>query len=247
MEQKIIVTVIDGLGIVEAKNDLAHFTLSIKAKSETLDNAKSQVEEKVQQVLKALDKLKTQGMKLDADITTSLANYKLEHREGSERTPVGYQSINTINFTTIVDDNLDEIYKTCLKFDSTMNRPYFSLKNRTVLQEQAIQKATTDAKQKLNTECTLLNVSSDKLQIQDWKFGYEGYIPSATSQNTYLNGAYGVTGSSGATGPIGPGMNYSSNAIAMKIGTTYQELLDYKLEPGMVSVRVAVRINYIWA
>lgn len=250
MENVIVVTVVDGLGIVEAQNDLAHFTLTLRSKSETLENAKIQTEEKTNQVLKALQSLQDKGMKLDTEIVSSIANYKLEHRESGERTPAGYQSINTISWTTIVDSNLDEIYKTCLKFDTNMNRPYFSIKNRTILQDEAIKKASSNVREKLNTECSLLGVSPDKLKIQNWNFGYEGYIPSNTaSQNMYLNGYGGMQGATGPTGPQGSAgpTNYSSAAIQMKIGTTYQELLDYKLEPGSVSVRVAVRVNYIWA
>lgn len=247
MEQKIIVTVIDGVGIITAKNDRAEFSVSVRAKSESSENAKRQVEEKTTQVLKALDSLKDRGMQIDGEISTSLSNYRLEHRESGERTPVGFQSINTITWTVVVNDSLDEVYKTALKFDPNMARPYFSIKNREVLSSQAVKQATDNAKEKLQTECSLLGVSCDKLTIQNWNFGYEGHLPSAAnfSGSNYYNGAQGVTGPQGSIGSVG---QYSAGAVAMKIGTTYQELLDQpKLEPGHVTVRVAVRVNYVWA
>jgi hypothetical protein len=128
-----------------------------------------------------------------------------------------------------------------------MPRPVFNVKDRDILLEQALVKASENVKEKLAKECSLLGVSTDKLRIQNWNFGYEGYLP--TAQNIYMNGsnyigAMGPTGSMGATGPtgsIGP-----IGPVAMKIGTTYQELLDYKIEPGAIAVRVAVRVNYVW-
>lgn len=242
--QKIIVTVIDSAGIVEAKNDLAHFSLSLRSKSETLDNAKNQTEEKTGQFLKALDQLKAKGMKLDREMTISRDNYKLEHRENGEKTPAGFQVIHTVSFVVAVDEHLDEIFKTCLKFDAHMSRPYFSIKNREVLAEKATKKAAQNAKDKLNVECSLLGVSPEKLVIQNWSFGYEGYLPSANSSNYY--GVAGVTGATGPQGSAGPGA-YNWAPVPVKVGTTYQEPLDYKLEPGMVSVKVVLRVNYNWA
>jgi len=245
MENKIIVTVVDGVGIVEAKNDLAQFTLTIRSKGDALENAVSQVQEKTGPVLKMLKDFKSKGMKFDSEVETTSANYRLEHREGSEKFPAGFQSINTISFTVVVDNNLNELNKACLKFDKDMGRPYFSVKDRDVLLEQAIEKATTDVKSKLIKECSLLNVSPSGLKIQNWNFGYEGYLP--TTQNHYMNsyaGITGATGPQGAIGSIGPGAH--QGPMAMKIGTTYQELLDFKLEPGSISVKVAVRVNYVW-
>jgi hypothetical protein len=242
---KVVVTVIDGAGIVEAKNDRAQFTFSVRAKGDVLETAVSQAEEKQRQALSMLESFKDHGMVLDGDVTTSVSNYKLEHREGSERFPAGFQSVSTITFNIVVDDKIDDIYKACLKFDTHMSRPIFNVKDRDILLEQALVKASENVKEKLAKECSLLGVATDKLRIQNWNFGYEGYLP--TAQNIYMNGSNYTMGVTGVVGPTGPqGSAGPVGPAAMKIGTTYQELLDYKIEPGAIAVRVAVRVNYVW-
>jgi hypothetical protein len=245
MEQQVnIVTTIEGMGVVEAKNDLAKFSLTVKEKNDTLETAKRQVEEKITQVLKDL---KSKNMRLDGDISTSVSNYRLEHREGSEKYSAGFQSVGTITWTMFVDENINDVYKTCLKIDSHMQHPWFSIKDRESLVKEAIHKATDDVKYKLNKECSLLGVSPDALKIYNWHFGYEGYLPvnASVSNQYYNNGLPGVTGFGGT--------NYlTNNAVSsaptvMKLGSIYQELLDTRaLEPGMVSISVPVRVNYIW-
>lgn len=243
METKInIVTTVDGVGVAEAKNDLAKFTFSVKAKSESLELAKKQVEELTDVAMEELRALKKKGMKLDGEIQCDLSNYRLEHREAGEKFAAGFQSVNTISFTAVVNEALNDINAVCLKLDPHMNRPIFSIKNREALLNQAIQKASDDAKNKLAKECSLLNVSSNKLKIYNWNFGYEGYLPYRGSQGP--QGIQGVTGATGPQGSIGTYFNQPS----MKIGSIYLESLDpVKLDPGAVSVRVVVQVNYVWA
>lgn len=249
MENKIVVTVIDESATVEAKNDRAHFSLSLRAKSESLDDAKNALATKRKQLDKMLEEFQSSGVKLDGDIGSQLFDYKLEHREGNEKMPAGFQSINIISFTVVIDHHLDNIYNACMKFDTNMYRPTFSIKDAVSLYEQALEKVSKNVKDKLQKECNLMGVSSDQLRIQNWNFGYEGFIPSLNVNgvhNYYNNsgvrgatGPQGPTGTMGATGPVGP--------TIMKIGSTYQELLDQKLEPGNHSVTVAARVNYVWA
>lgn len=238
MEQN-IATTIDGSGLVEAKNDRALFNFMIKSKAETLEEAKERLLEKTKSVLKTLEDLK---MNLDGDIATSVSNYRLEHRESGEKMSAGYQSVNIITFQVVVDEKTNDIFKACLKIDSHMPQPSFTVKDREVLLEKAVVKASDDAKAKLAKECSLLGISQDQLKIYNWKFGYEGYIPSSNNQN-YSN-AMGATGAIGPQGSIGAYNNYQPTM--QKAATIYQELLDTKLEPGKISVRVAVRVNYIW-
>jgi uncharacterized protein YggE len=237
MEQN-IATTIDGSGLVEAKNDRATFNFMIKARADSLEEAKAKLADKTKSVLKTLEDLK---MNLDGDIATSVSNYRLEQRENGEKMSVGYQSSNIITFQIIVDEKINDIFKTCLKIDSNMPQPIFTVKNREVLLEQAVVKASDDAKAKLAKECSLLNITPSQLKIYNWKFGYEGYIPSNNQQ------AYGAAGVTGPQGSIGsPGSYGGYQPTMQKAATIYQELLDTKLEPGKISVRVAVRVNYIW-
>lgn len=240
-----IVSTINGLGVVEAKNDLATFTLTLKSKDDSLEGAKRQIEEKTNDASKLLV---SKNMKLDGEISTKFFNYKLEHREGSERYPAGFQSLSTITWTVAVDGSLDDIYKTCLTIDSHAARPVFSIKNRDVLREQALIKATENVKEKLAKECKLLGVNPEKLVIYNWNFGYEGFLESNRGMNNmlYNNTLSGVTGATGPSGLIGAqGLSYQPTV--QKLGSIYQELIDYKqLEPGMVTVQVPVQVNYVW-
>lgn len=241
--EKNIVTTIDGTGIIEVKNDIANFTLSIRSKNDSLETAKKQVEEKTTQFFKEFKSLEEAGMKIDGEVSTSMSNYKLEHREGSERYAAGFQSVNTISWSVIVDDKIDNIFKTCLKTDATMSYPFFSIKNRDELLKQALQNAAEDVKEKLNMECSLLGINPKDLKILNWNFGYDGHL-SPKAQAQYYGGVQGATGPQGMQGSPGTsGVNY--NAV-MKLGSIYQELLDTKLMPGTLSVKAAVRVNYIW-
>lgn len=245
MENKVVVTIIDGSGTVEVLNDLASFTVTVRAKGEELVDAVSASKEKANQVLSMVEGLKSKGFKLELEPEVVVTNYKLEHREGNEKTSAGFQSINTISFTVVVDDKIDDVYKACLKFDSNMSHPAFSIKDAAPLHEAALKQATDNVKEKLNKECSLLGVDPSNLSIQNWSFGYEGYLPSlnhVTAQNFYSNGARGSTGAMGATGPQGP-----MGPVAIRVGAIYQEPLDYKIQPGTHKVSVAVRVNYVWA
>lgn len=246
METNIVVT-IDGTGLVEAPCDLVSFAVDIKAKSESLENAKKQAEEKTRTFIKLLE---NRSLKLEGAIETTRSNYKLEHREGMERYPAGYQSVNTVKWTCMVDQQLTDLYKHCLEMDRDIH-PLFSLKDRPALLEKAINKATESAKEKLNKECNLLGVDPEALKILNWNYGYDGFLPDRKSvSNSYMNsGAYGVTGATGPQGPQGaPGGNYRGGApIVSKLGSIYQEELDVQLVPGNVSASVIVRINYVWA
>jgi uncharacterized protein YggE len=238
-----IVTTIQGLGVVEAKNDLATFSLIIKSKGETLEEAVKSVKEKTASFLKDLESRK---IKFDKDITTSLTNYKLENREGLERYAAGFQSINSISWSMFIDDGLDDLFNTCYKIDPTMAQPIFNIKNRAALQEQALQKAGDNLKEKFQKECSMLGISQDKLKAYNWNFGYEGYLPM---NKNFANGVYVTQGVTGVTGPQGAQGIYLNNAQAapQKVGSIYQELLNYKLHPGTTTVSVPVQVNYIWA
>lgn len=251
--EKVIVTTINGLGVATAKNDLARFTVSLKTKGEALKDSKASLEEKVSEVLSSLSDF---NMKLEGEIVTTRQNYKLEHREGNERFPAGFQSYAFIIWTCVIDDRLDDIYRSCLKFDATMARPYFSFSNPDSLQVEALQKAKDHVKETLEKECSLLNVSTASLTIRNWSFGYNGQlsvnnaVTPYTAGNYYMNNrAMGVTGTVGPTGPIGamssPGL--PSYLVSQKVGSIYQDLLDYvPLEPGDITVSVPVQVHYIW-
>ena len=246
-KDKVIVTTIDALGLVEAKNDRVSFSLSLKSKDESLDLAENKAKEKTAHFINSLGARK---MDVDGDISISVSNYKLEHREGSERTPAGYQSISSISWTMVVDGNLDETYRDCLKADPAMLCPTFSIKDRTTLQEQAYKKAGENVKEKLHKECSLLGIAPEKLKVYNWNFGHEGFLSANKNfvANAY-NGVYGITGATGPTGPQGSAGPYMQigQVVMTKLGSIYQELLNYKLTPGTTIVRVPAQVNYIWA
>lgn len=241
MEKNIVATV-DASGIVEVANDRATFTLNIKTKAEHLETAKEQIQERVSFVIKTLKAL---NMNLDCEIVSSIANYKLEHREGGERYPAGFQSVATIAFTTVIDEKLDSIYEVCNKIDSNITFPIFSIKDRDTLLKQATDIAAKNVKDRLAKECELLNIDANELKVLSWHFGYDGTIPA---------NSYGMMGATGAQGPMG---HLNANAVGVagpggyqatvsKLGSIYQELLDTKLNPGTVSVKVVVQVSYIW-
>ena len=250
-KDKVIVTTIDALGLVEAKNDRVSFSLSLKSKDESLDLAENKVKEKTAHFINSLGARK---MDVDGDVSISVSNYKLEHREGNEKTPAGYQSISSISWTMIVGDNLDEVYRDCMKADPTMPYPMFSIKDRTTLQEEAYKKAGENVKEKLYRECALLGISPEKLKVYNWNFGHEGFL--SANKNFVANAYNGVYGAQGVTGPTGPqgAQAVSGNwmqvgqVVMTKLGSIYQELLTApKLNPGTVTIRVPIQINYIWA
>lgn len=247
-KEKVIVTTIDGLGSVEVKNDRVSLTLSLKSKGENLDLAENQVKEKTNAFLKSLE---AQKMNVDGEISTSISNYKLEHRENNERTPAGFQSVNTISWTMVIGDNLGEVYRDCLKVDPTMPYPVFSVKDRATLQEQAYKMAGEDVKTKLHKECALLGIPPEALKVYNWNFGHEGFLSVNKNfvANAYTNGAYGVTGPTGALGATGASgaSGIVGVQLTSKLGSIYQELLNYKLVPGTITIRVPVQVNYIWA
>jgi len=243
---KNIATTIDGVGFVEEKNDLAAFTLTIKSKGETLDLATSQVKEKTNHFLDDLAKI---DPKMDMEPSTTLQTFKLEHREGTEKYAAGFQAINTISWIMFVDDKLDDVYQMCLKTDSSTPVPTFSFKDKTKLQEQAIQKAADNVKEKLNKECMLLGITADKLKVYNWNFGYEGYLPMNKNfviNNGYISGAVptGPQGSQGVNGVFSNASNFVP--LPQKLGSIYQELLNFKLKPGTSSVKIPMQVNYIW-
>lgn len=251
MENKEIVTTIDGVGNVEAMNDLAHFSLTIRSKSDGLDRAVSETVEKATKAMKMLEDLRERGMKLEGEIISTVSNYKLEHREGNEKIAAGFVSVNVIDWTIAVDEHLDNIFKTCLKFDSNMKAPHFSIKDRNVHISTCLEHAVENAKEKLEKECKLLGVSQDSLMIKNWVFNYDGNLAglnNAGGKSSY----YGVTGVTGPQGAIGS-QNYSNSgldtitrSLSMKVGSIYQEPLDIQITPGTAMFRVAVRVNYIW-
>lgn len=187
-------------------------------------------------------------MKLDGKLLTQASNYKLEHREGSEKYAAGFQSIATIAFTVIVDEDLDDIYKLCIKFDAHAQYPIFSIKDRETLFQAALKQGTEKVKEKLARECALLGVSPHALNIHNWSIGYAGMLPQGAGINSFYNNSMGVTGPSGNFGPTGAGESKRFVAAAQKLGSIYQECLDYiPLEPGVVSIQVPVQVNYVWS
>lgn len=256
MQTPNIVVAIDSIGVAEVPNDLATFSVTIRERSESLESAKRQVEEKTAHFVR---ELKSKNFQMEGDISTSFANYKLEHREGGEKYPAGYQATNTITWTCAIDDNLNSLYKRCLETDSHMSLPVFSVKDPVSVSELALQRAVDNAKDKLKKECDLLGVSQLNLRIFNWNFGYEGYISANANVNTVHGaltsgnfnsnsfgpmGATGPMGAVGMPGPVGPGGHAAP--VVTKLGSIYQELLDTKLHVGVKSVRVAVRVNYVW-
>jgi Protein of unknown function (DUF541) len=242
-----IVATIDGLAVLEVPNDLAHFTLAIKAKQDDLNQAKSQIKDKTAKVMKLLNDWQARGMQLEGEIITTPLSYKLEHREGRDRMPAGFQATNTFQFTIRVSDDLDEIYRSCLDIDPHMSRPKFSINNKDEALDKAITLASENAGSKLARECALLGVDPKALKIRDWHFGYEGILPSATNFSS-KGGYYGATGPQGSMSYAGVSGGVFLNAGQVsQLGSIYQELLDtVKIEAGSDTFRVAVRVNYVW-
>jgi uncharacterized protein YggE len=238
---KQVVVAINSVGVAKAPNDRATFTLNIKSKSDSLELSKEQVEKRTVQVLKDLE---DKNMSLDGKIETSVSNFKLEHREGGEKYPAGFQSVATVKWTVVIDDNLNDLYQACLKIDSTMNIPSFWVKDSEKLLEQAANDAADKVKIKLNKECELLGVSISKLKILSWNFGYGSYATNNVSAYVGIQGATGPQGSQGSPGVTGAFLN--SQPVFTKLGSIYQELIDTKLEPGIVSLSVSAHVNYIW-
>jgi uncharacterized protein DUF541 len=248
MKDNNIVTTVDSIGVIEVPNDRATFTITIKAKSEQQESAKEQIKERAAYTIKQLIAM---NMQLDGEIVSDIASYKLEHREGGERYPAGYQSIATISWMVVVDEKLDSIYQAALKMDTTMIAPVFSIKDRDTLLKQAAEVATTSVKERLQKECSLLDIDPKQLRILNWHFGYDGTIPATRPQYSY--GMMGATGPQGSIGPIGLNGNFSNavgpggyQAAVSKLGSIYQELLDAKLNPGSTSVKVVVQASYVW-
>jgi hypothetical protein len=249
--EKNIVTTIHDIGVAEAPNDLATFSLTVKTKGGDAARGAS-LEDTKAQLAKQVTDIKTQlsGLQMNqgGDIVVETFNYKLEHREGGEKYAAGFQSIANISWTVVVDERLDDIYKACLKIDSNASKPFFSIKDRETLNKQALQNAIDNAKVKLDKECELLNVSRSTLLIRNWNFGYNGTL--ANNQAINSNYTYGMTGAQGARGVTGPqGSVGFVNAyqVTKQVGSIYQELLDYiPLVPGTVVVQVPVEINYVW-
>jgi len=236
-----IVTTIVGYGIIENKNDQATFTVTLKAKGDHLSDTKRQIKEKTASFLKELESKK---FPLVGEITTSDSNYKMEHREGGEKYSAGFQSMNDITWTVAIDHTLNDLYEFCLKHDPNVSY-LFTITNREVMLEQAIEKASTDLKTKLDNECKLLNLSSDKLKILKWNFAYGNEHPT---NNVYTigQGANGVTGVASNYGITSQLPGVYADRIVQKIGSVYQELLDHKLNPGTISVSASVTASYVW-
>jgi hypothetical protein len=239
---KVIITTISDVGIIEAKYDLAEFSISLKTKADNLEEAKGQLKAKVNDALAALKAL---NMKLEKEVSTEVWNYKLEHREGSEKYAAGFQSVATMTFTVQVDEDLDDIYKLCLELDHNSPYPVFSLKDRVPILEKALVKAIENVKAKLAIECKLLGIDKTYLIIHSWSIGYGGALPD----NGVINSFYNNVGIGRATGPQGmlgaPYEAMHNSVAATKLGSIYQELLDYvPLNPGVVGVSVPVQVNY---
>lgn len=239
-EKNIVATII-GLGTVEAKNDQATFSLTLRTKGDQLSNVKEQIKEKTSQFLKELE---TKKMSLVGEITTSISNYKLEHREAGEKYSAGFQSTNDITWTTTIDHNLNDIYEMCLKYDPNMYAPIFSVKNRETLMAQAVEKSSVNLKEKLNNECKLLNISPEKLQVLKWNFSYGNIYPANNPAYT-PQGVTGPAGSNATSNYVGF-VNAVHQAPVQKLGSIYQELLDHKLTPGNISITASVNVSYIW-
>jgi uncharacterized protein YggE len=244
-----IVVAVDGIGEVSAKNDLATFTMQIRTKDEELKNAEAKLKDKTAQVMKELQDL---GMSLHSEISQNTESFRLEHREGSEKIPAGFSATNTISFTVNVDERINDIYKKCVKIDQHIPYPWFSIKEIETLKTQAIEKAAEDARKKLAKECELVGVAQSNLRVHNWVFSYDGNLPTKVQigQHVYAYGPSGATGPQGAIGNTAYLNSMTSNFVLpapTKIGSTYQEALDIKLFTGQVSVKVAVKINYVWA
>lgn len=242
-QQTTIVTVIDGLGNVEVANDLASFSLILRAKNENLRQATEMLNEKTKSFSLMMEKFKGD---LEGEIEQKASNFKLEHREGGEKIAAGFQVCNVIQFTVLITERLDDLFAALSSFDKDLFYPTYSLRNSEKYSKEAMDLASKNLKEKLIQECALLGVSPDALKIQSWHFGYDGSLNSLNAAQSYRNStSYGVTGSTGATGPTGvTGLNRLS---VQKIASIYSEELNPRLIPGSTSFSIAIRANYIWA
>lgn len=239
-----IVVKIEGESTVEMPHDLVKFSLTLKAKGETLDVAKQKVADVTERVMKDLT---SKDIKLAGNIVTEQSNYKLEHRENGEVIPAGFQSCNHVTLVCAADGSIDDLYRSCKAIDSNMPYPEFFIKesDREKLFEMAMELATHNVRTKLAAECKLLKVDPSALKILSWDFGNSHYSVGAVGI-TGSTGRMGPQGVAGVTGTIGPQGHMSYAPVMSKLGSIYQELLDVKLNPGQATRRVVVRVTYGW-
>lgn len=163
----------------EAKTDynLAGFSLSLTSLEETVPFAKADLKKKVDELVAALDAMKT---KLDVEfvknsIRSSSNVNPLHEWEKNQQVFKGYRA--TYNYSFQVDD-LDKVSKiydtlTSLKEVSTSS-PYYAIKEATRdrLNKKALKHAFEKVTERFETECAVLGLSPSDFEVFSWETSY---------------------------------------------------------------------------
>lgn len=194
-------------GAARGPYDKVSFNVRVEGRGDTGPLAKSDAQRSVAKLRKLIERLKTKVTFEDMDNTAHF-EVQQQHSYDSEtrrNVPDGYIATFTMNLVTKQVEHASEILDALTSEDGlTVDSPDFSVcsEKRLSLQEAALQQAWDMVNQRLATECRIIGVPRNELEVCSWNTRYndggrEPVYLAAASMSHDVEGAGG-----GGAGPL---------------------------------------------
>lgn len=242
-----IVTAIDATGTSTAKFDIVKFEVRLREHASTITDTKIAIQKSAAELYAAIDRLSKRGvLRLESGGLQVVQSTIAEHTKYRRDDLDGFAAHYHVAWKTTSVENAKAIYDALLELAASrkppekghewpvhVELPTFHLSEDQPIKDEALAIAWTRIQERIEKQCKMLNVDSNRLEIKGWQAGYEGYVRTVPVR---------VAGAPGPTGPTGPQGPTGATGAQGLTGS----VLPLEIHPGYATVRVALRVDYGW-
>jgi uncharacterized protein YggE len=207
-------TTVAAKGLAEAPYTVANFSVSLSAKGTTVPTAKARLKSQIEELNTALidmqSKLTLEFVK-NSIHTHSQVQEDWEYNKNKNEM-IGYIVTYNVSFQIEELDKVNQVFDVLTSLNNVrVANPTFGLKpsQRERLSKKALKNAFAKAKERFETECTILGLSAVDFEISNWEVTYHDsqrgervakHMAARMTSNSYAEGAVAA-----AASPLGGG------------------------------------------
>jgi len=179
MKDTVIVATVSSSGSVAADYNLATFHIGLDHLDDTVPEAKLRLKEKVDQLMLALDNIKSKHQVeiIKNSLKTSInVQPHYEYGKNGKNKLIGFMASYEMSFKVSDMDKVSFIYDELTSLpEVTVQNPQYQVKNADKLKKKALQRARKNVEERFAEECEILGLKRENYEIISWRVNYNDH------------------------------------------------------------------------
>lgn len=179
MKDTVIVTTVSSSGSVAADYNLATFNIGLDHLDDTVPEAKLRLKDKVDQLMLALDNIKsTHQVELIKNSLKTSINVQphYEYGKNNKTKLVGFMASYVMSFKISDMDKVSIVYDQLTSLpEVTVQNPQYQVKHADKLKKKALEKAWNSVEERFTEECEVLGLKRENYEVISWRVNYNDH------------------------------------------------------------------------